>query len=78
MSDSDDFMMEEDQDFDFEYESGEQEDDEGDVDLENMYYSAKGLKDDAPEEALVEFRGVVAAQETPSDWYSCFEYSSYT
>ena len=41
MSDSDDFMMEEDQDFDFEYESG-QEEEEGNVDLENTYYSAKG------------------------------------
>ena len=41
MSDDDDFMMEEDEEFDFEYESGEEEE-EGNVDLENKYYSAKG------------------------------------
>ena len=46
MSDDDDFMMEEDEDFDFEYESGDEEggeEDDANVDLENKYYSAKGM-----------------------------------
>ena len=47
MDDDDgDFMMEEDEDFDFEYESGEEDEndeDAGNVDLENRYYSAKGI-----------------------------------
>jgi COP9 signalosome complex subunit 2 len=74
MSDDDDdgFMMEEDEEFDFEFESGDDEaadGDDTDVDLENKYYAAKGLKDEDPDEALREFQGVLKAQEgTLGDW----------
>lgn len=59
-------MEDEEEDFDFEYEDDdddqnnqEGEEDGSEVDLENRYYNAKGKKEDAPEEALAEFRGVV-------------------
>ncbi|KAI9364925.1 PCI domain-containing protein [Zopfochytrium polystomum] len=67
--DDDDFMMEDDeeQDFDFEYEDDEQDED-APVDLENKYYGAKGLKEDAPESALEEFQGVVNTEEEKGDW----------
>ncbi|ORY44451.1 PCI-domain-containing protein [Rhizoclosmatium globosum] len=65
--DDDDFMMEdEDEEFDFEYEDEDNE--EPDVDLENKYYSAKGLKEDHPMDALKEFQGVVDAEEEKGDW----------
>ncbi|KAI8612620.1 PCI domain-containing protein [Chytriomyces sp. MP71] len=65
--DEDDFMVEDgEDDFDFEYEDEDNE--EPDVDLENKYYSAKGLKEDAPLDAIKEFEGVVAAEEEKGDW----------
>ncbi|KAJ1504795.1 hypothetical protein HMI56_001454 [Coelomomyces lativittatus] len=41
MSDFENDFMDDGEDFDFEYE--ELDDDEGDVDLENRYYNAKGI-----------------------------------
>ncbi|KAJ3299090.1 COP9 signalosome complex subunit 2 [Rhizoclosmatium sp. JEL0117] len=66
-------MEDEDEEFDFEYEDEDNE--EPDVDLENKYYSAKGLKEDHPMDALKEFQGVVDAEEEKGDcsvdmiWY---------
>ncbi|KXS18650.1 MGC97656 protein-like protein [Gonapodya prolifera JEL478] len=67
--DDDDFMVEDNDDnFDFEYED-EEEDDGADVGLENKYYNAKGMKEDSPEKALKEFRGVVDAEGSDKgDW----------
>ncbi|KAI9341336.1 PCI domain-containing protein [Obelidium mucronatum] len=65
--DDDDFMVEDDEeDFDFEYEDEDNE--EPDVDLENKYYSAKGLKEDSPMDAIKEFQSVVDAEEEKGDW----------
>lgn len=67
MSDDDDFMVEDDEeDFDFEYE--DEDNDAPDVDLENKYYGAKGMKEDAPDSALEEFQSVVNAEEEKGDW----------
>ncbi|KDN45898.1 putative COP9 signalosome complex subunit 2 [Tilletiaria anomala UBC 951] len=68
MSD-DEFMMDDgaDEEYDFEFE----EDDEGDeehADIENLYYNAKALKEDNPNEALRVFRSVVDKEETKGDW----------
>ncbi|KAJ3029851.1 UNVERIFIED_CONTAM: COP9 signalosome complex subunit 2 [Siphonaria sp. JEL0065] len=66
--DDDDFMVEDgsDEEFDFEYE--DEDNDEPDVDLENKYYSAKGLKEDNPMDAIKEFQSVVDAEEEKGDW----------
>ncbi|KAJ3122568.1 COP9 signalosome complex subunit 2 [Nowakowskiella sp. JEL0407] len=59
MDDDDDaFMVEDDEDFDFDEDGDDDEEEEG-VDLENKYYNAKALKEDNPEEALIEFQSVV-------------------
>ncbi|KAL2911996.1 COP9/signalosome complex subunit Csn2 [Polyrhizophydium stewartii] len=71
MSDfEDDFMVEdEEEDFGFDYEeSGGEDDEDTHVDLENKYYSAKGLKEDSPKAALKEFRAVVDAETDKGDW----------
>ena len=66
---SDDFNMDEDEDFDFEYDSqDEQESQDVNVDLENKYYTAKGLRDDSPQEAINEFMSVVESEANPGDW----------
>ncbi|KAJ3414073.1 COP9 signalosome complex subunit 2 [Chytridiales sp. JEL 0842] len=65
--DDDDYMVEDEvEDFDFEYEDEDNE--EPDVDLENKYYEAKGLKEDNPREAIDAFQAVVDAEEEPGDW----------
>ncbi|KAJ3249160.1 hypothetical protein HDU77_007842 [Chytriomyces hyalinus] len=64
--DDDDFMVEDDEEFDFEYEDEDNE--EPDVDLENKYYSAKGLKEDTPLDAIKEFEALIAAEEEKGDW----------
>ncbi|KAJ3071277.1 COP9/signalosome complex subunit Csn2 [Podochytrium sp. JEL0797] len=66
--DGDDFMVEDDdEEFDFEYENAS-DDEEADVDLENKYYGAKGLKEDAPLDAIKEFQAVVDAEAEKGDW----------
>lgn len=79
MSD-DDFMMEdEEEDYDFEYEDGSDDDmdladgEEGEMGLENAYYSAKSLKEDDLQgalKALTELRDRIAQEEMedPGDW----------
>ncbi|KAJ3334203.1 COP9 signalosome complex subunit 2 [Blyttiomyces sp. JEL0837] len=65
--DDDDFMVEDDEEYDFEYEN-DGDDEEPDVDLENKYYGAKGLKEDTPEAALEEFQSVVDSEQEKGDW----------
>ncbi|CEH15846.1 COP9 signalosome, subunit CSN2 [Ceraceosorus bombacis] len=67
MSD-DEFLMDDaaDEDYDFDYE--EDDGDAGDADIENLYYNAKGKKEDDPEGALADFRKVVEQEGTPGDW----------
>jgi len=52
---------------DFEYEDNDSEDG-GDVDVENKYYGAKGMKTSDPEEAVTEFLGIPALEEQKGDW----------
>ncbi|EGX48940.1 hypothetical protein AOL_s00079g161 [Orbilia oligospora ATCC 24927] len=69
MSD-DDFMMDsggEEEDYDFQYEEDDDEE-SGDVDIENKYYNAKQMKQTDPEDAIVEFLGVVALEPEKGDW----------
>ncbi|KAI0081130.1 PCI-domain-containing protein [Panus rudis PR-1116 ss-1] len=58
-----------DEDYGFDY----SDDDDGDnqagaADVENMYYTAKGKKEDNPEQALKEFRAIVEQEEEKGDW----------
>lgn len=69
MSDNDDFMQDSEQeDYDFDYEDDDDEDQGGDVDIENKYYNAKGMKADSPEEAIEEFLGVPNLETEKGDW----------
>jgi COP9 signalosome complex subunit 2 len=69
MSDDEDFMQESDvEEYDFEYEDDDDQE-TGDVDIENKYYNAKQIKLDNPEEAIEEFLGLPALEETKADWY---------
>lgn len=54
--------------YDFEYEDDDEEQD-GDVNIENKYYSAKQMKADDPEAAIDEFLGMPALEEDKSEWY---------
>ncbi|KAH8147425.1 uncharacterized protein LAJ45_08581 [Morchella importuna] len=70
MSD-DDFMLESDGEEDtgvFDYTSGEEDDDSGNVDVENSYYNAKGMKQTDPQAAIDEFLGVVALEAEKGEW----------
>ena len=77
MSD-DDFMMDSDDDngsgeeYDFEYESGSDENgdgsDDGEVDLENKYYSAKELKEENVDAAIAAFKGLLDKEEERGEW----------
>ncbi|BFZ64646.1 hypothetical protein YB2330_005796 [Saitoella coloradoensis] len=72
MSDNDDFMMDDDETYDFDYEDDD-DDEQGDedVDIENMYYNAKAIKEDDPEAAIEEFRKVVEKEKEEGqkgDW----------
>ncbi|KAJ3094373.1 COP9 signalosome complex subunit 2 [Phlyctochytrium planicorne] len=64
--DDDDFMVEDEEEYDFEYEEDDGE--EPDVDLENKYYGAKGMKEDSLESAIKEFQAVVDAETEKGDW----------
>ncbi|KAL7417744.1 PCI domain-containing protein [Mrakia frigida] len=69
MSD-DDFMMDDAADEDYDLDYDDDDDDEGgeDADAENMYYKAKGMIEDEPEEALTAFREIVDGEESKGDW----------
>jgi COP9 signalosome complex subunit 2 len=47
---------EEEEEYDFQYSDDGEE--EADIDVENTYYAAKGLKTDEPEAAMAEFARV--------------------
>ncbi|KAK7058616.1 hypothetical protein VNI00_002252 [Paramarasmius palmivorus] len=57
-----------DEDYDFDYSDGDDAEESGSVDMENMYYKAKGKKEDNPEEALKEFRAIVEKEPEKGDW----------
>lgn len=55
-----DFMYDDDEGYDFEYEEGGDEDmDEGEMDIENKYYTAKSHRDEDADAAMREFQSVV-------------------
>ncbi|ORX59175.1 putative COP9 signalosome complex subunit [Piromyces finnis] len=67
--DDDDFMVEDEEDYDFDFEYDEDnEEEEQNVDLENRYYNAKALKEDSPEDAIMEFKNVIDSDTEQSDW----------
>ncbi|EJD03731.1 PCI-domain-containing protein [Fomitiporia mediterranea MF3/22] len=70
MDDDDaDYMQgSEDEDYGFDYSDGDEADETGTPDLENLYYSAKALKGEDPEEALAAFKRIVTTEESKSDW----------
>ncbi|KAG9079715.1 hypothetical protein FRC06_007562 [Ceratobasidium sp. 370] len=53
---------------DFDYSDNGDANDDGDVDVENQYYSAKSLKDDDPKDALRAFRKIVDSEKEKGDW----------
>lgn len=65
MSD-DEFML--DSGEDFEYEDDDDADEEGTEDLENVYYTAKSVKDDDPDEAIKKFEALVDQEAEKGDW----------
>ena len=60
-------MSESEEEYQFEYEDSDEES-EQDAEIENQYYTAKGEKDDNPEEALAAFQLVVEMQEEKEEW----------
>eukprot|EP00124_Ichthyophonus_hoferi_P002724 Ihof_evm8s198 gene=Ihof_evmTU8s198 len=66
MSSEDDFMCEEDEDYGFEYSSDSGS--EPDADLENQYYTSKGLKESQPDQALLGFEKVITLQQEKGEW----------
>ncbi|CAO1638313.1 unnamed protein product [Sympodiomycopsis kandeliae] len=70
MSDEE-FLMDDvaDEDYDFDYEEDDDDNDvEADADIENLYYNAKGKKQDDVESALSELRQVVEKETQKGDW----------
>jgi len=67
MSDDD---MEQDEDYEFDYEDSDQDQDDGQVDMENEYYTAKGnLQDGKLKEALEGFQKVLNMQsDSKGEW----------
>ncbi|CDZ96801.1 COP9 signalosome, subunit CSN2 [Phaffia rhodozyma] len=58
-----------DEDYDLDYDDDDDDvEDEEDIDVENMYYQAKGQVEDDPEEALSTFREIVEQEEEKGDW----------
>ncbi|QRV83133.1 COP9 signalosome complex subunit 2 [Ceratobasidium sp. AG-Ba] len=53
---------------DFEYSDDGDASGDGDADVENQYYSAKGMKEDDPEAALKLFRKIVDNEGEKGDW----------
>jgi len=70
MDDDDaDYMQGSDEeDYGFEYSDDGGEEDAESADVENMYYKAKGKKEDDPEGALKEFRAIVNQETEKGDW----------
>ncbi|KAF9029973.1 PCI-domain-containing protein [Hymenopellis radicata] len=70
MDDDDaDYMQGSDEeDYGFDYSDGDEADDAGSADVENMYYKAKGKKEENPEQALKEFRAIVEQESEKGDW----------
>jgi COP9 signalosome complex subunit 2 len=62
--------MEQDEDYEFDYEDSDQDQDDGQVDMENEYYTAKGfLQDGKLQEALEGFQKVLDMQSnTKGEW----------
>ncbi|KAF9270799.1 PCI-domain-containing protein [Marasmius fiardii PR-910] len=69
MDDDDaDYMQgSDDEDYNFDYSDGDDGEEES-VDMENMYYKAKGKKEDSPEDALKEFKAIVEKEPQKGDW----------
>lgn len=68
MSDDEEFMLDSgEEDYDFDYESDEAGS-EGDADLENQYYNAKGLKESDPTAAIKGFQEVIDNEPTKGEW----------
>uniref|UniRef100_A0A7S1GVW3 PCI domain-containing protein n=2 Tax=Hemiselmis andersenii TaxID=464988 RepID=A0A7S1GVW3_HEMAN len=66
MSDGD---MMDDEDYDFDYEDSDQDQDDGQVDMENEYYTAKGnLQEGRLSEALAGFQKVLDMQKDKGEW----------
>lgn len=57
-----------DEDYEYNYSDGDGTDDAANVDVENMYYTAKSKKEESPEQALKEFAAIVDQDEPMSDW----------
>ncbi|TDL28184.1 PCI-domain-containing protein [Rickenella mellea] len=70
MDDDDaDYMQgSDDEDYGFDYSDGDDADEQGNVDVENMYYTAKSKKEDNPEEALNAFKAIVDQEKVKGDW----------
>lgn len=56
------------EDYGFDYSDGDDADDAGSADVENLYYKAKGKKEDNPEVALKEFMAIVDQEKEQGDW----------
>lgn len=56
------------EDYGFDYSDGDEADESGSADVENMYYKAKGKKEDNPEAALKEFKAIVDQETEQGDW----------
>ncbi|CAM9339607.1 unnamed protein product, partial [Discosporangium mesarthrocarpum] len=59
---------EEEEDYAFEYSEEEEDETDVQVDLENSYYTAKGMKADQPQEAVEAFRKVMEMEEDKGLW----------
>ncbi|KAJ7597344.1 PCI domain-containing protein [Mycena floridula] len=70
MDDDDaDYMQgSDDEDYGFDYSDGDDAEESGTADVENLYYKAKGKKDDNPEAALKEFKAIVDQETAQGDW----------
>jgi COP9 signalosome complex subunit 2 len=66
---NDDFMHDDDGEDEYDFEYSDAGEDEPDVDLENKYYSAKGMKDDDPAASISEFQSVLDTEDDKSEWY---------
>ncbi|KAI0348149.1 PCI-domain-containing protein [Trametopsis cervina] len=69
MDDDDaDYMQGDEEDYGFDYSDGGSGDEGESADIENLYYTAKGKREDEPEQALKEFRAIVDQEEEKGDW----------
>lgn len=70
MDDDDaDYMQgSDDEDYGFDYSDDDEANQTMSADVENIYYTAKGKKEDNPEQALKDFRSIVEKEEEKGDW----------